>query len=214
MRLIVLCFVLSACAENGERPGQGRVRPDVATRWVPRTEEDFLKEPVDIAEDNDRDACRRAVPQPTEHVDEYMACLTARRAARATALAQKKAKDQEEADRRYEEGAAVRQAERDRENTARELEAKAWADKRKQEQEAFDAQVAADQAAEEAGIEALKKKCGNDYMRVEVGMKWKRVKECAGEFHIKIDDPQFQVYEGIGGLVTVQGGVVRRVVRR
>lgn len=61
---------------------------------------------------------------------------------------------------------------------------------------------------------ARRKKCGRDYMRVKVGMKFSRVAECAGEFSLKYEDERANVYEAEGGLIRVEHGKITRVWRR
>jgi hypothetical protein len=73
-----------------------------------------------------------------------------------------------------------------------------------------DAQAAEDQAREDA----LRKKCGADYGRVRVGMKWERVRQCAGEFSLTGEDERGQIYEAAAGLVRVERGRVVRWVAR
>lgn len=223
--LMLLCVAAMGCA--GPAPLTNLVR----TLGANPTEADFLSSPVAVGQDEREDAAicasisRSAKLPKTTNAQ----CMATRRDARRVLTRSANAenarrKEREDAERRVieqaereraaEEDEARRIAQQNKEVAAEKERAEAWAAERQRSDAEWNAKRAADAAEEQAAVNAVKKRCGNDYMRVQVGMAWKRVKECAGEFHIKIDDPQFQVYEGVGGLVTVQNGVVRRVVRR
>jgi hypothetical protein len=83
------------------------------------------------------------------------------------------------------------------------------------------AEVAAAEEQERMSEEALRKKCGKDYMRVAVGMPFKRVRECAGPFELigqvrrNSDGAVASVYDAEGGRVyVIQGKVASWAKRR
>jgi Zn-dependent M32 family carboxypeptidase len=96
-------------------------------------------------------------------------------------------------------------AERDR--LLAEQEAKRQEELRRQHDE-----VAAAEASEEAEQNALRKKCGKDFNRVRVGMKFARVEQCAGPLELRAETATYKIYEGSGGAVRVEHGTVTRVV--
>jgi membrane-bound lytic murein transglycosylase B len=82
------------------------------------------------------------------------------------------------------------------------------------EREAALERVRAEEAAEAERVEALRKSCGRDYMRVRVGMRFAKVERCAGPFSVVAEDERGAVYEAEGGLVRVEHGKVVRLVHR
>lgn len=100
----------------------------------------------------------------------------------------------------------------------------AAAEKREAEYQAWLAQMDAEGDAldeQERKAEAsLKKKCGKDYMRVEIGMSFERVRECAGPFERvaqmrrNSDGAVATVYDAPGGRVYVVAGKVSAWSRR
>lgn len=105
----------------------------------------------------------------------------------------------EEDDRRKAKALAEAQAQVERDNRAA-IEQSAAAQEPEDDQE---------QAKAEA---ALKKKCGKDYHRIQIGMSFTRVKKCSGltEFTAKYQDTQATVYEANGGAIRVERGLVTR----
>ncbi len=55
---------------------------------------------------------------------------------------------------------------------------------------------------------AIRKKCGADLMKVRVGMKFARVRECSGDFKLAGEDAEGEIYKAQHGRVWVRDGVV------
>jgi hypothetical protein len=73
------------------------------------------------------------------------------------------------------------------------------------------AKLRAEDEKEAQQVAALRKKCGRDFGRVQVGMKWTRVRECAGPFEIAFEDPKGTEYQAEGGRVRVERGRITHV---
>jgi hypothetical protein len=162
-------------------------------------------------------------PETFKPGDPYVQCLSAwqarARAEERIEAAQRFAEQRREGEQRAREELAAKQAESAR-----------IAEERRREREARDAEAAAEQERQEAEIAAAEtrareenhrrqQKCGKDYMRVEVGMPFARVRECAGPFEIvgqaRVDGGRVaSVYDAPGGRVWVVGGKVASWVRR
>jgi hypothetical protein len=78
----------------------------------------------------------------------------------------------------------------------------------------LDAEIAEQEQAEAKAEADLRAKCGKDFHRVRVGMRWERVRQCAGEFEVRAQDERGTVYEAAGGLVRVENGRVTRWIAR
>lgn len=90
--------------------------------------------------------------------------------------------------------------------------------RRQEEQKAYEdrtnAEIAAEEQAEQERQAKLKKRCGKDYKRIKVGMKFERFKLCSGfavdDFEVRAQDERGAVYEVNGGLLRVENGIIRR----
>lgn len=150
----------------------------------------------------DRKVCREKNPGPPMVVYKaYLACLDER---------DRVAKEARDSQRRTEEAAAQAAAdEREaRERAAREQRDRLAAEQWQRENDERNRRAAEEQAKVAAEEEALRKKCGRDYGRMAVGMKWARVQQCSGSFALVRQDAAGSVYESGDWLVRVQNGVV------
>jgi hypothetical protein len=108
---------------------------------------------------------------------------------------------------RVDELKAAAKSDADRAYEAERLRAEAELRQRYAEQDAREKAEAEQEAA-------LRTKCGADYMRVRVGMKWPRVQECSGPFDVKGQDERGTIYESAGGFVRVERGRVTRWIAK
>lgn len=68
------------------------------------------------------------------------------------------------------------------------------------------------EAKERAAKKALRRRCGKYYMRVSVGVRFSKVKGCLGDLHLTYEDRDVKIYQGNGGTIRVEHGVVKAVL--
>jgi hypothetical protein len=117
--------------------------------------------------------------------------------------------EREKQERDAARAAELERADREKEESA----AKAENAKKEAEQQESLERAQAQWAAQDALTESLQETCGKDYKRIQVGMRWKRVEECADqEFSTKYQDAHSTVYESESMAVRVEQGRVTRIL--
>ena len=121
--------------------------------------------------------------------------------AKATEKAAALAQERSEAEERVKVATNARKAAED---------SSRWQAEESERRAESDAQAAADQAAEESELAAMQRRCGKDFKRVEIGMSFDRVRQCATrlDWERVEADGKGQVWRAGRGMVRVVNGRV------
>lgn len=76
---------------------------------------------------------------------------------------------------------------------------------------AYDALLREQEAEQQARLATMRKVCGKDYLRIAVGMRFARVRQCTRlEFTLQGETEFGQLWEAQGGYVWVRRGKITR----